>query len=100
MRLFNTLSQNVEPLVPRKNRVTLYVCGITPYDTTHLGHAFINVIYDSLVRYLRWRGVEVIYTQNVTDIDDDILRKARELGTRGTNWAGARHSDTSPTCET
>ena len=81
MRLFNTLSQTVEPLVPRKNCITLYVCGITPYDTTHLGHAFINVIYDSLVRYLRWRGVDVVYTQNVTDIDDDILRKARELGT-------------------
>src|SRR5262249_9109603 len=60
--------------------VTLYVCGITPYDTTHLGHAFINIIYDSLVRYLRWRGLAVQYVQNVTDIDDDILRKASEVG--------------------
>src|SRR5690349_9251396 len=80
MRLFNTLSQEIEPFAPVSDAVTLYVCGITPYDTTHLGHAFINVIYDSLVRYLRWRGMSVRYVQNVTDIDDDILRKAREEG--------------------
>ena len=83
MRLFNTLSQEIEPVAISGDvaqPVTLYVCGITPYDTTHLGHAFINVIYDSLVRYLRWRGASVRYVQNVTDIDDDILRKARETG--------------------
>ena len=81
MRLFNTLTQRMEPLVPQDgNLVTLYVCGITPYDTTHLGHAFINVMYDSLIRYLRWRGMNVRYVQNVTDIDDDVLRKGRELG--------------------
>src|SRR5262249_54692507 len=83
MRLFNTLSQRVEPLAvgdeADERLVTLYVCGITPYDTTHLGHAFINIIYDSLVRYLRWRGLTVQYVQNVTDIDDDILRKARAV---------------------
>jgi L-cysteine:1D-myo-inositol 2-amino-2-deoxy-alpha-D-glucopyranoside ligase len=81
MRLFNTLSQQIEPLDIRDQPVSLYVCGITPYDTTHLGHAWINVIYDCLVRYLRWRGATVRYVQNVTDIDDDILRKAREIGT-------------------
>jgi L-cysteine:1D-myo-inositol 2-amino-2-deoxy-alpha-D-glucopyranoside ligase len=80
VRLFNTLTQRVEPLQPAGDAVTLYVCGITPYDTTHLGHAFINVVYDTLVRALRWQGQEVRYVQNVTDIDDDVLRKARELG--------------------
>ena len=80
MRLFNTLTQQIEPLHPLGDEVTLYVCGITPYDTTHLGHAFLNVVYDSLVRFLRWRGQPVRYVQNVTDIDDDVLRKARELG--------------------
>src|SRR5579859_105599 len=80
MRLFNTLSQTVEPLRPLGDAVTLYVCGITPYDTTHLGHAFINVVYDTLRRHLEWRGQPVRYVQNVTDIDDDILRKAREVG--------------------
>ncbi len=80
MRLFNTLSQQVEPLRPLGDAVRLYVCGITPYDTTHLGHAFLNVTYDTLVRYLRSQGTPVNYVQNVTDIDDDILRKAREVG--------------------
>jgi L-cysteine:1D-myo-inositol 2-amino-2-deoxy-alpha-D-glucopyranoside ligase len=80
MRLFNTLSQQIEVLRPRGDAVTLYVCGITPYDTTHLGHASINVIYDTLRRYLVWRGQPVKYVQNVTDIDDDVLRKAKERG--------------------
>jgi L-cysteine:1D-myo-inositol 2-amino-2-deoxy-alpha-D-glucopyranoside ligase len=80
MRLFNTLSQQLEELRPHGDVVTLYVCGVTPYDTTHLGHASINVVYDTLRRYLNWRGQPVKYVQNVTDIDDDILRKAKERG--------------------
>lgn len=83
MRLFNTLTQQLEtlqPTGPDGNEVTLYVCGITPYDTTHLGHAALNVVYDTLVRALRWEGLSVRYAQNVTDIDDDILRKAKEVG--------------------
>jgi cysteinyl-tRNA synthetase len=80
MRLFDTLSQQQHTLTPLGESVTLYVCGITPYDTTHLGHAFLNVVFDTLVRTLRWEGQPVRYTQNVTDIDDDILRKAREAG--------------------
>ena len=83
MRLFNTLSQQVEELRPHGEAVTLYVCGVTPYDTTHLGHASINVVYDTLRRYLIWCGQPVKYVQNVTDIDDDILRKAKE---RGLTW--------------
>lgn len=78
MELFNTLSQRVEALRPLGNEVTIYVCGVTPYDTTHLGHAAINVYYDTLIRFLRAHGQPVNYVQNVTDIDDDILRKARE----------------------
>jgi cysteinyl-tRNA synthetase len=80
MRLFDTLSQQKHTLTPLGEHVTLYVCGITPYDTTHLGHAALNVVFDTLVRTLRWEGQPVRYTQNVTDIDDDILRKAREQG--------------------
>ena len=80
MRLFDTLTQEHHPLAPRGDGISLYVCGITPYDTTHLGHAFLNVVYDTLVRTLRWSGQDVCYVQNVTDIDDDILRKAREVG--------------------
>jgi L-cysteine:1D-myo-inositol 2-amino-2-deoxy-alpha-D-glucopyranoside ligase len=80
VRLYNTLSQRLEDVHPVDDAVTLYVCGITPYDTTHLGHAFLSVVYDTLVRTLRWQGQTVHYVQNVTDIDDDILRKAHELG--------------------
>jgi L-cysteine:1D-myo-inositol 2-amino-2-deoxy-alpha-D-glucopyranoside ligase len=61
-------------------RVTLYVCGITPYDAAHVGHAFTYVAFDTLVRFLRRRGHEVAYCQNVTDVDDDVLRRAAATG--------------------
>ncbi len=80
MKLFNTLTQSLETFTPRDNLVRIYVCGITPYDTTHLGHAFTYVSFDTLMRYLEFLGYTINYVQNVTDIDDDILRKARELG--------------------
>ena len=81
MKLFNTLTQSLEELVPLEdNTVRIYVFGVTPYDTTHLGHAFTYVSFDTLIRYLESRGYNVKYVQNVTDIDDDILRKAREVG--------------------
>jgi L-cysteine:1D-myo-inositol 2-amino-2-deoxy-alpha-D-glucopyranoside ligase len=66
--------------LPLGPRVTIYVCGITPYDSAHLGHAFTYVAFDTLVRFLRWRGHEVVYCQNVTDVDDDILRRAARDG--------------------
>jgi L-cysteine:1D-myo-inositol 2-amino-2-deoxy-alpha-D-glucopyranoside ligase len=80
MRLYNTLTQQKEPFTPAGDYVTMYVCGITPYDTTHLGHAFTYIVFDTLVRYFRFKGWPVRYAQNVTDIDDDILRKANEVG--------------------
>jgi cysteinyl-tRNA synthetase len=81
MKLFNTLTQSLEEFVPiDDNVVRIYVCGVTPYDTTHLGHAFTYVSFDTLIRYLEFRGRTVNYVQNVTDIDDDVLRKAKELG--------------------
>jgi L-cysteine:1D-myo-inositol 2-amino-2-deoxy-alpha-D-glucopyranoside ligase len=60
--------------------VGLYVCGVTPYDTGHLGHAFTYVSFDVLHRYLEYLGHDVVYVQNLTDVDDDMLRRARELG--------------------
>lgn len=80
MKLYNALSQAIEPFAPHGDTVTVYVCGITPYDTTHLGHAFTYATFDVLIRYLEYRGYPVRYVQNVTDIDDDILRKARAVG--------------------
>jgi L-cysteine:1D-myo-inositol 2-amino-2-deoxy-alpha-D-glucopyranoside ligase len=55
----------------------MYVCGITPYDTTHLGHAFTYLVFDVLGRNLLRHGISVTYVQNVTDVDDDLLRRAR-----------------------
>ena len=60
--------------------VRMYVCGITPYDSTHLGHAATYLAYDLLIRRLEELGHEVRMVRNVTDVDDSILPKARELG--------------------
>jgi L-cysteine:1D-myo-inositol 2-amino-2-deoxy-alpha-D-glucopyranoside ligase len=80
MQLFNTQSGRIERFTPRDGTVGLYVCGVTPYDTTHIGHAFTFLTFDILVRVMRQKGWDVTYVQNVTDIDDDILRKAKEVG--------------------
>src|SRR5207302_4198610 len=88
MRLRNTETDTVQPLEPGDRPVGLYVCGITPYDTTHLGHAFTYVAFDVLVRTLRAVGQPVRYVQNVTDVDEDIIRRARELGTTWDELAG------------
>jgi L-cysteine:1D-myo-inositol 2-amino-2-deoxy-alpha-D-glucopyranoside ligase len=78
MKLFDTRTGTLRPLEAAE-RVRVYVCGITPYDSTHLGHAFTYVAFDALIRYLEHAGHDVRYVRNVTDLDDDILRKAREL---------------------
>ena len=78
MRLYNTMSGQVEEFTPRGPDVpvTVYACGITPYDVSHLGHALVGTTYDLLCRYLSYRGYQTRYVQNVTDIDDDILKRA------------------------
>src|ERR1700694_3882090 len=81
MRLYNTASRTVEEFTVLDNTVSMYVCGVTPYDTTHTGHAFTFVTFDTLARFLAHKGHEVRYVQNVTDIDDDILKRAAKLGT-------------------
>lgn len=82
MRLYNSLSNKIEEFIPLSDKkVLLYVCGITPYDTTHLGHAFTYISFDVLIRYLIFKGYKVSYTQNVTDINDrdnDLLKRAEE----------------------
>lgn len=80
MRLFNTLSRAREEFSTPDGVVRLYVCGITPYDTTHLGHARTYVVFDVLNRLLRHHGYQVRYIQNITDIDESILGRARQLG--------------------
>jgi L-cysteine:1D-myo-inositol 2-amino-2-deoxy-alpha-D-glucopyranoside ligase len=77
--LYDTARRAVAPLVAGP-LVTLYSCGITPYDSAHLGHAQVYLTFDILQRRLRDLGHETRCVRNVTDVDDDILRKARELG--------------------
>ncbi len=91
MNLYNSATRSVEPLTVIDNHVGIYVCGVTPYDTTHAVHAFKFLTFDILVRFLRSRGYKVTYVQNVTDIDDDILRKSKELGT---TWDELGRSET------
>ena len=88
MRLYDTARRVVVPFEPGPV-VLMYTCGITPYDATHLGHAATYVTYDVLQRRLRDRGHETRCVRNVTDVDDDILRKARELGVHYLDLAAA-----------
>jgi L-cysteine:1D-myo-inositol 2-amino-2-deoxy-alpha-D-glucopyranoside ligase len=80
MQLFDTARQEVVPFEPRGGRVGIYVCGITPYDSAHLGHAFVYHVFDVLHRRFRDAGLAVRSVRNITDVDDDILRIARERG--------------------
>ena len=79
MRLYDTARGHVVDLDVGP-MVTMYSCGITPYDAAHLGHAQVYLTFDLLQRRLRDRGHETRLVRNITDVDDDILRKARELG--------------------
>ncbi|MCS5682288.1 MAG: cysteine--tRNA ligase [Acidimicrobiales bacterium] len=79
MRLFDTAHQEIVDL-ELDDHVRMYVCGITPYDSTHLGHAATYLTYDLIIRRLEDLGHTVELVRNVTDVDDSILPKARELG--------------------
>jgi L-cysteine:1D-myo-inositol 2-amino-2-deoxy-alpha-D-glucopyranoside ligase len=79
MRLYDTMAQRIVPFDP-DHLVTLYTCGITPYDAAHLGHVATYLAYDVLQRRLRDLGHETHCVRNITDVDDDLLRKARSLG--------------------
>ena len=79
LSLYNTESEKIEKL-PRKDRYRMYVCGITPYDATHLGHAATYLTFDLINRYLIAFGAQVDYVQNITDIDDPLLERAERDG--------------------
>ena len=81
LSLYNTLSHKKEQFRPiSKNKVGIYVCGLTVYDYTHLGHARMLVAFDVIVRHLRAKGMDVHYVRNITDVDDKILARAAERG--------------------
>ncbi len=81
LRIYNTLTRTKEPFVPlRGRRVTMFVCGLTPQDHTHLGHAKTYIAFDVVARFLRHKGYQVLYVQNVTDIEDRIIDKMQKTG--------------------
>lgn len=81
IRVYNTMTRQKEEFVPRNdNRVGIYVCGVTPYSHTHLGHARPNVIWDVIKKFLRSQGYETFHVQNFTDVDDKIIARANEEG--------------------
>ena len=79
LSLFNTATNSIETL-PRKSLYRMYVCGITPYDATHLGHAATYLTFDLIHRYLLATGADVDFVQNITDIDDPLLERAHRDG--------------------
>ena len=80
MKVYNTLSGKKEEFVPRSDEVKMYVCGVTPYDDAHIGHAMSYIIFDVIRRYLQFCGYGLKYVQNVTDIDDKIINRANSIG--------------------
>lgn len=88
IRIYNTLSRKKEPLQPlEQGHVKLYVCGITSYDYCHIGHARSSLVFDMVVRYLRYRGWKVTFVRNFTDIDDKIIKRAEEQGVEAASLA-------------
>ncbi|MBS3780262.1 MAG: cysteine--tRNA ligase [Desulfovermiculus sp.] len=81
MKIYNSISRRKEEFTPKQpGKVSLYVCGITAYDYCHIGHARAAVVFDVLVRYLRFRGYQVTFVRNFTDVDDKIINRSREEG--------------------
>jgi cysteinyl-tRNA synthetase len=80
MKVYNTLSRQKEEFIPGGEEVTMYVCGINPYADAHIGHAMSYIFFDVVRRYLELRGFKVKHVQNITDIEDNIIAHANELG--------------------
>jgi cysteinyl-tRNA synthetase len=81
LRIYNSLTKKIEDFIPlNPPKVTMYVCGITAYDSSHLGHARSAVIFDVFYRLLKYLGYEVIYVRNITDIDDKIINRSNKEG--------------------
>jgi L-cysteine:1D-myo-inositol 2-amino-2-deoxy-alpha-D-glucopyranoside ligase len=91
LQAFDTATRQLVPIGPKTGSARMYVCGITPYDATHIGHANTYVAFDLLNRVWRDRGLEVNHVQNVTDIDDPLLERAAETGIE---WAALAEQQT------
>ena len=80
IKVYNTMTREKEELKVVNNKLKLFVCGPTVYDYSHIGHARTYISFDVIVRYLKHKGISVFYLQNITDIDDKIINRAKENG--------------------
>jgi len=83
LRIYNTLTRKKDDFIPlQEGKVMMYCCGITAYDFSHIGHTRAAVVFDVIYRYLTYRGYDVTYVRNYTDIDDKIINRANKEGIR------------------
>ena len=98
MQIFNTLTRQKEEFVPQvPGEYRIYVCGPTVYNYIHIGNARPLIVFDTLRRYLEYRGNKVIYVSNITDIDDKLIKKGQEEGTSMKEAPSASRPSTSRT---
>jgi cysteinyl-tRNA synthetase len=97
MKIYNTLSSKKEEFVPlTPGKAGMYVCGVTVYDYCHIGHARSAIVFDVIRRYLRYKGYQVTFIKNFTDIDDKIINRA---GKEGVSWADIASKYTGEYCK-
>ena len=93
IRIYDTMAREKRPFIPREEgKVGMYVCGPTVYNYIHIGNARTFISFDTIRRYLMWRGFEVTFVQNITDVDDKIINKALEEG-RSAAEVAAEYAD-------
>ena len=81
MKIFNSITSKKENFKPKiKNEVSIYICGLTPYDEVHIGHARTFINFDVIVKFFKFLGYKVRYIRNITDVDDKIINRAKEEG--------------------
>ena len=81
MKIYNSMTRKKEDFIPLEDgKVKMYACGITVYDLSHIGHARQAIVYSMIAEYLKFRGYDVKYVRNYTDVDDKIIKRANELG--------------------
>ena len=98
LQIYNSLTRSKELFIPiEPGKVRMYVCGMTVYDLCHLGHARVLVVFDTVVRYMRYAGLDVTYVRNITDVDDKIINRANEnsenIGALTARYIQAMHED-------
>ena len=95
MKIYNSMTKKKEEFIPMNGKnVNIYACGVTVYDLSHIGHARQAMVYAMMVDYLRYRGYNVKYVRNYTDVDDKIIKRANELGKNALEFSREQIAET------